>query len=103
MVTSCLVKDPTKRPTAQKLLKHSFFKGEKHPEITVKKLLAGLVDRIQVYSYLTGHISTYSSNFCALIFFSNYFQDDDDSQLSLRRMASIELEALSKVFYSVFT
>ncbi|KMZ75298.1 Kinase [Zostera marina] len=72
MVTSCLVKDPTKRPTAQKLLKHSFFKGEKHPEITVKKLLAGLVDRIQ---------------------------DDDDSQLSLRRMASIELEALSKNEY----
>lgn len=42
MVAMCLVKDQTKRPTAEKLLKHSFFKNVKSPEVTVKKLLIGL-------------------------------------------------------------
>lgn len=38
----CLVKDQTKRPTAEKLLKHSFFKQAKPPELSVKKLFADL-------------------------------------------------------------
>lgn len=38
----CLVKDQAKRPTAEKLLKHSFFKHAKPPELSVKKLLADL-------------------------------------------------------------
>ncbi|OMO89110.1 hypothetical protein COLO4_19929 [Corchorus olitorius] len=40
MVATCLVKDPRKRPTTQKLLKHPFFKHAKPPEVSVKKLLA---------------------------------------------------------------
>lgn len=42
MVAMCLVKDQTKRPTAEKLLKHSFFKQAKPPELSVKKLFAEL-------------------------------------------------------------
>ncbi|WRX28865.1 hypothetical protein QQP08_021352 [Theobroma cacao] len=42
MVAMCLVKDQTKRPTAEKLLKHSFFKHAKPPELSVKKLFASL-------------------------------------------------------------
>lgn len=42
MVALCLVKDQTKRPTAEKLLKHSFFKNAKPPEIFVKKLFVNL-------------------------------------------------------------
>ncbi|KAF3568406.1 hypothetical protein DY000_02015164 [Brassica cretica] len=42
MVALCLVKDQTKRPTAEKLLKHSFFKNAKPPAICVKKLFADL-------------------------------------------------------------
>jgi len=38
----CLVKDQTKRPTAEKLLKHIFFKKVKPPELSVKKLFADL-------------------------------------------------------------
>lgn len=38
----CLVKDPTKRPTAEKLLKHQFFKAVKSPEVSLKKILADL-------------------------------------------------------------
>jgi serine/threonine protein kinase len=38
----CLVKDPTKRPTAEKLLKHQFFKNVKSPEVSLKKILADL-------------------------------------------------------------
>ena len=37
MVAMCLVKDLTKRLTAEKLLKHSFFKNAKPPELSVKK------------------------------------------------------------------
>ncbi|XP_022721988.1 serine/threonine-protein kinase 3/4-like isoform X2 [Durio zibethinus] len=42
MVAMCLVKDQRKRPTAEKLLKHSFFKHAKPPELYVKKLFADL-------------------------------------------------------------
>lgn len=42
MVAMCLVKDQTKRPTAEKLLKHSFFKQAKAPELPVKKLFGDL-------------------------------------------------------------
>ncbi|KAE8679075.1 hypothetical protein F3Y22_tig00111402pilonHSYRG00774 [Hibiscus syriacus] len=42
MVAMCLVKDPKKRPTAGKLLKHSFFKHAKPPELSLKNLLAEL-------------------------------------------------------------
>ena len=42
VVSMCLVKDQRKRPTAEKLLKHSFFKHAKPPELSLKKLLADL-------------------------------------------------------------
>ena len=42
MVAMCLVKDQTKRPTAEKLLKHSFFKSAKPPELTMKGILTDL-------------------------------------------------------------
>jgi len=42
MVAMCLVKDQTKRPTAEKLLKHSFFKNTKAPQLTVKGILTDL-------------------------------------------------------------
>ncbi|PWA74313.1 serine/threonine-protein kinase, active site protein [Artemisia annua] len=51
MIASCLVKDPNKRPTARKLLKHSFFKQAKSNEFIVRKLLDGLPaigDRLQL-------------------------------------------------------
>jgi len=42
MIAMCLVKDQTKRPTAEKLLKHSFFRQAKSPEYVVRNLLQGL-------------------------------------------------------------
>jgi len=42
MVAMCLVKDQRKRPTAEKLSKHLFFKNAKPPELSVKSLLANL-------------------------------------------------------------
>lgn len=42
MIASCLVKDPSKRPSASKLLKHSFFKQARSSDTIVKKLLEGL-------------------------------------------------------------
>lgn len=42
MVASCLDQDPSKRPTAEKLLKHHFFKNCKGSEFLVKNVLQGL-------------------------------------------------------------
>lgn len=42
MVALCLDQDPTKRPTAGKLLKHPFFKNSKGSDFLVKNVLQGL-------------------------------------------------------------
>lgn len=78
MVAMCLVKDQAKRPTAEKLLKHSFFKHAKPPELSVKKLLADLPplwDRVKA------------------------LQLKDAAQLALKRMPSAEQEAISQSEY----
>ncbi|KAJ1299130.1 hypothetical protein BS78_01G508000 [Paspalum vaginatum] len=78
MVAMCLVKDQTKRPTAEKLLKHSFFKNAKPPELTVKSILTDLPplwDRVKALQF------------------------KDAAQLALRKMPSSEQEALSMSEY----
>ncbi|KAG2544024.1 hypothetical protein PVAP13_9NG785700 [Panicum virgatum] len=78
MVAMCLVKDQTKRPTAEKLLKHSFFKNAKPPELTVKSVLTDLPplwDRVKA------------------------IQLKDAAQLALKKMPSSEQEALSMSEY----
>lgn len=42
MIASCLVKDPSKRPPASKLLKHSFFKQARSNDYISRTLLEGL-------------------------------------------------------------
>ncbi|KAI7731868.1 hypothetical protein M8C21_032232 [Ambrosia artemisiifolia] len=42
MIASCLVKDPSKRPSATKLLKHYFFKQARSNDYIARKLLEGL-------------------------------------------------------------
>lgn len=42
MVAACLVKDPKKRPSSEKLLKHNFFKHAKSYEFLAKTILDGL-------------------------------------------------------------
>ncbi|KAJ7525388.1 hypothetical protein O6H91_17G048000 [Diphasiastrum complanatum] len=42
MIAMCLVKDPAKRPTAEKLLKHSFFKGAKSCDYVARRILDNL-------------------------------------------------------------
>ncbi|KAL1191883.1 Serine/threonine-protein kinase BLUS1 [Cardamine amara subsp. amara] len=74
MVALCLVKDQTKRPTAEKLLKHSFFKNAKPPEICVKILFANLPPLWTRVKAL---------------------QDKDAAQLALKGMASADQEAKS--------
>ncbi|KAL7183288.1 hypothetical protein ACSBR1_041883 [Camellia fascicularis] len=78
MVAMCLVKDQTKRPTAEKLLKHSFFKHAKPPELSVKKLFADLPP-------LWNRVKT--------------LQIKDAAQLALKRMPSAEQEAISQSEY----
>ncbi|CAI0408865.1 unnamed protein product [Linum tenue] len=78
MVAMCLVKDQTKRPTAEKLMKHSFFKHAKPPELSVKKLFADLPP-------LWNRVKA--------------LQLKDAAQLALKRMPSGEQEALSQSEY----
>ncbi|XP_075486746.1 uncharacterized protein LOC142526324 isoform X2 [Primulina tabacum] len=78
MVAMCLVKDQTKRPTAEKLLKHSFFKNAKPPELSVKKLFANLPPLWKRMKEL---------------------QLKDAAQLALKKMPSAEQEALSQSEY----
>ncbi|CAI9093399.1 OLC1v1028899C3 [Oldenlandia corymbosa var. corymbosa] len=78
MVAMCLVKDQTKRPTAEKLLKHTFFKNAKPPELSVKKLFVDLPP-------LWTRVKT--------------LQMKDASQLALKKMPSAEQEALSQSQY----
>ncbi|KAL5539719.1 hypothetical protein UlMin_043848 [Ulmus minor] len=78
MVAMCLVKDQTKRPTAEKLLKHSFFKNAKPPELSVKKLFADLPP-------LWNRVKA--------------LQLKDAAQLALKKMPSAEQEALSQSEY----
>lgn len=78
MVAMCLVKDQTKRPTAKKLLKHTFFKNAKPPELSLKILLSDLPplwDRVKA------------------------LQLKDAAQLALKKMPSAEQEALSQSEY----
>ncbi|ESK98214.1 ste ste20 fray protein kinase [Moniliophthora roreri MCA 2997] len=42
MIESCLVKDPSKRPTARQLLESSFFKGTKKKSYLISKILKDL-------------------------------------------------------------
>lgn len=58
MVAACLVKDPKKRPTSEKLLKHHFFKHARSTDYlgrTIIDNLAPLGERFRVLkvSYLT--------------------------------------------------
>ncbi|KAG6636468.1 serine/threonine-protein kinase BLUS1-like isoform X2 [Carya illinoinensis] len=78
MVAMCLVKDQTKRPTADKLLKHSFFKNAKPPELSVKKLFADLPP-------LWNRVKA--------------LQLKDAAQLALKKMPSAEQEAISQSEY----
>ncbi|XP_061352198.1 uncharacterized protein LOC133297137 isoform X1 [Gastrolobium bilobum] len=78
MVAMCLVKDQTKRPSAEKLLKHSFFKNAKPPELSVKKLFADLPP-------LWNRVKA--------------LQLKDAAQLALKKMPSAEQEAISQSEY----
>jgi serine/threonine-protein kinase OSR1/STK39 len=42
MVAACLVKDPKKRPSSEKLLKHSFFKNARSTDYLARTILDGL-------------------------------------------------------------
>ncbi|THU55115.1 hypothetical protein C4D60_Mb11t03170 [Musa balbisiana] len=76
MIAMCLVKDQTKRPTAEKLLKHSFFKHGKPRELSLRSILIGLPPLWERVMEL---------------------QAKDAAQLALKKMPSSEQEAISQV------
>lgn len=56
----CLVKDPAKRPSADKLLRHSFFKQARSGDYIARNVLYGLpplgerVKKLKVLSFKPG-------------------------------------------------
>lgn len=55
MVATCLVKDPKKRPTSEKLLKHSFFKHARSTEYLARTILEGLAPLGERFKMLKAH------------------------------------------------
>ncbi|KAG5017678.1 hypothetical protein JHK82_023280 [Glycine max] len=68
MVASCLDQDPSKRPNADKLLKHPFFKNCKGTDFLVKNVLQGLPSVEKRYKESKG----------------NLHEDDDDDDPSMQ-------------------
>ena len=65
IVGKCLVKDPTKRPSAANLLEHKFFKTAHEPSYLVKHLLAGLppvTERVRVMRTGKGGVPSMHEN-----------------------------------------
>ena len=103
MVAMCLVKALKKRPTAEKLLKHSFFKNAKPPELSVKKLFADLPSLWnRVKALQVCHFNGTIMELLTIILFSNglptkKLQLKDAAQLALKKIPSAKQEALSHV------
>lgn len=78
MIAMCLVKDPSKRPSAEKLLKHSFFKHAKPADFVARAILVGLPPLGERVSAL---------------------KDKDAARLAAKKMPTSEQEAQSQVEY----
>lgn len=68
MVAACLVKDPKKRPSSEKLLKHPFFKHAKSADYVSRAILDGLSPLAEGFRMLK--VSAYF--ICMLVFYSSY-------------------------------
>ncbi|KAK8918463.1 Mitogen-activated protein kinase kinase kinase ANP1 [Platanthera zijinensis] len=79
MIASCLVKDPSRRPTAQKLLKHAFFKQARSHDYIVRKILEGLPPLGDRYQAL---------------------QEKEESLLAQQKMADGQKEEISQDKYN---
>ena len=65
IVAKCLVKDPTKRPSAGQLLEHKFFKTAHEAAYLVKHLLAGLppvTERVRIMRTGKGGVPSLHEN-----------------------------------------
>ncbi|MED6193032.1 hypothetical protein PIB30_015235 [Stylosanthes scabra] len=78
MVASCLDQDPSKRPTAEKLLKHPFFRNCKGSEFLVKNVLQGLPSVEKRYKVISKASMNNSSNNNNNATIPKVDEDDDD-------------------------
>ncbi|XP_077252066.1 protein kinase superfamily protein [Tasmannia lanceolata] len=79
MVASCLAQDPCKRPSAEKLLKHPFFKNCKSRDYLVRHVLRGLPSVEERFKQITSsHPSTSPQSI------NNKDDDSDDEQVTTK-------------------
>lgn len=77
MVATCLVKDPKKRPSSEKLLKHPFFKQARSVDYLTRTILEGLAPLGERFKKLK--VSSLSQ---ALFTSLDYFLEDMDGLFS---------------------
>lgn len=80
MVAACLVKDPKKRPSSEKLLKHPFFKQARGHDYLARTILDGLPPLGDRFRMLKVLCPSYTVLFW-LIAFPNYTEITCDSDL----------------------
>jgi len=103
----CLVKDPSKRPTAQKLLKQSFFKQARSHDYIARKILEGLPsleDRFQALKVIHSGASALKHSHCSSIYSlhgSTWLQVKEAELLAQKKMLDGEKEAMSQVCFLI--
>ena len=108
MIGSCLVKDPHKRPTPKRLLKHSFFKQARSNEYITRKLLDGLPglgDRMKQLKVNWSPLIEIPLTICLYadlhyilwLLGLVYTQEKEEDMLAQKKMPDGEKEELSQV------
>ncbi|XP_059446752.1 serine/threonine-protein kinase BLUS1-like [Corylus avellana] len=95
MVDSCLHRDPTKRPSAKTLLKHSFFKKCKGSSFLIKNVLRGLPS-------VEERFKETKINLLARFTTNNNNGDDDAEGSELVPVYPTESTDVQKVWFGVF-
>lgn len=91
LVAACLEKDPHKRPTADQLLKHRFFKWIKSPKAALEELLNGVPGPVQRLSSLTRRST---ENFLAVGDEAASYQADERVSLKTQKVGCMEISSL---------
>lgn len=103
MIASCLVKDPSKRPPAKKLLKHSFFRKARSNDYIARTLLGRLpplgdcMKALKVPNSQTKilYFPCYDRKYIYRVIF--LLQKKEEDMLAQKKMPDGQMEELSQV------